>query len=207
MLVKKLATKFVTLIELFEPSTFLEFCCIKGKIKSCVNILRQIQNKCLGKPSERKFIIIITYHHTNNFNDKERPKKLLRTKACNVIKKRPWHWRFPVNFVKFLRAIFSIEHLRWLLLVFFFWLTICNSRKCFVTRFCLCLTSAKMLGRNRSSPPEVFEGKGVRKIRSTFTGEHPCQNFNKVTKQLYCNHTSTWVFPCKFAAYFDNTFL
>ena len=190
MLVKKLATKFVTLIELFEPSTFLEFCCIKGKIKSCV-----------------KFIIIITYHHTNNFNDKERPKKLLRTKACNVIKKRPWHWRFPVNFVKFLRAIFSIEHLRWLLLVFFFWLTICNSRKCFVTRFCLCLTSAKMLGRNRSSPPEVFEGKGVRKIRSTFTGEHPRQNFNKVTKQLYCNHTSTWVFPCKFAAYFHNTFL
>ena len=31
-------------------------------------------------------------------------------------------------------------------------------------------------------------------------------DFNKVTKQLYWNHTSAWVFYCKFAAYFQNTF-
>ena len=31
-------------------------------------------------------------------------------------KKRLWHWCFPVNFVKFLRTPFLIEHLRWLLL-------------------------------------------------------------------------------------------
>ena len=31
-------------------------------------------------------------------------------------------------------------------------------------------------------------------------------NFNKVAKHLYWNHTSTWVFSCKFAAYFQNTF-
>ena len=30
--------------------------------------------------------------------------------------------------------------------------------------------------------------------------------FNKVEKQLYWNHTSAWVFSCKFAAYFKNTF-
>ena len=31
-------------------------------------------------------------------------------------------------------------------------------------------------------------------------------DFNKVAKQLYWNHTSTWVFSCKLAAYFQNTF-
>ena len=30
--------------------------------------------------------------------------------------------------------------------------------------------------------------------------------FNKVAKQLYLNHTSAWVFCCKFAACFQNTF-
>ena len=34
----------------------------------------------------------------------------------------------------------------------------------------------------------------------------PKCNFNKVAKQLYCNRTSAWVFFCKFAAYFPNTF-
>ena len=34
----------------------------------------------------------------------------------------------------------------------------------------------------------------------------PKCNFNKVAKQLYWNHTSAWVFSCKFAAYFQNTF-
>ena len=31
--------------------------------------------------------------------------------------------------------------------------------------------------------------------------------FNKVALQLYSNHTSAWVFSCKFAAYLQNTFL
>ena len=35
----------------------------------------------------------------------------------------------------------------------------------------------------------------------------PKCNFNKVAKQLYYwNHTLAWVFSCKFAAYFQNTF-
>ena len=33
----------------------------------------------------------------------------------------------------------------------------------------------------------------------------PKCNFNKVAKQLYWNHSSAWVFSCKFAAYFRNT--
>ena len=59
----------------------------------------------------------------------------------------------------------------------------------------------------RSSHPEVFLGKSVLKICSNFTGEHPCRSdFNKVPLQRYWNRTSAWVFSCKFAAYFQNTF-
>ena len=31
-------------------------------------------------------------------------------------------------------------------------------------------------------------------------------DFNKIASQLYWNRTSAWVFPCKFAEYFQNTF-
>ena len=34
----------------------------------------------------------------------------------------------------------------------------------------------------------------------------PKCDFNKVTLQLYWNHTLAWVFSCKFAAFFQNTF-
>ena len=63
----------------------------------------------------------------------------------------------------------------------------------------------------RSSRPEVFSEKGVLKICSKFTGEHLKCNFNEVALELHMlcnltNHTSAWVFFCKFAAYFQNTF-
>ena len=32
-------------------------------------------------------------------------------------------------------------------------------------------------------------------------------DFNNVTKQFYWNLTSTWVFSCKIAKYFENFFL
>ena len=35
----------------------------------------------------------------------------------------------------------------------------------------------------------------------------PKCDFNKFVLQLYWNHTSTWVFSCRFAAYFQKTFL
>ena len=34
----------------------------------------------------------------------------------------------------------------------------------------------------------------------------PKYDFTKVVKQLYWNHTSAWVFSCKFNAYFQSTF-
>ena len=36
--------------------------------------------------------------------------------TTSLLKKSPWHWCFPVNFAKFLRAPFFTEYLRWLLL-------------------------------------------------------------------------------------------
>ena len=34
----------------------------------------------------------------------------------------------------------------------------------------------------------------------------PKCDFNKVEKQLFRNHSSKWVFSCKFAAYFQSIF-
>ena len=48
----------------------------------------------------------------------------------------------------------------------------------------------------------VFLGGGVLRACGKFAGERSCRR----AKQLYWNHTSAWVFSCKFAAYFQNTF-
>ena len=45
--------------------------------------------------------------------------------------------------------------------------------------------SAYKIASNRSSHPEVFLGKGVLKICSKFTGEHPCQS--AISMKLLCN--------------------
>ena len=61
----------------------------------------------------------------------------------------------------------------------------------------------------RPSSQEVFSGKYILKICSNFTGEHPCQSVISITllkSHFYSNHTSSWVFSCKFSAYFQNTF-
>ena len=55
----------------------------------------------------------------------------------------------------------------------------------------------------RHSHPEVFLVKGVLKIYRKFAGGHP---YRSVISIKFQNHTSAWVFSCKFAAYFQNTF-
>ena len=59
---------------------------------------------------------------------------------------------------------------------------------------------------NSGSSPEVFLWKGVLKMCSKFTGEHPSRNTISMKLQNYWNQTSAWVFSCKFAAYLQNTF-
>ena len=69
------------------------------------------------------------------------------------------------------------------------------------------LVSWGILIKFRSSPSEVLLGKGVLKICSKFTGEHPCRSAISIKlQQLYWNCTLAWMFSCKFAAYFQNTF-
>ena len=46
--------------------------------------------------------------------------------------------------------------------------------------------------------------KRCSEIGSKFTGEHLCRSV--ISKQLYWNHTSAWMFSCKFVAYFQNCF-
>ena len=58
----------------------------------------------------------------------------------------------------------------------------------------------------RSSPAEVFLGKGILKKSSKFTGEHPCWSAISIKLKIYWNCTSAWVFSCTFAANFLNTF-
>ena len=41
--------------------------------------------------------------------------KVAGLRPATLLKKRLWYRRFPVNFVKFLRTLFFIEHLWWLL--------------------------------------------------------------------------------------------
>ena len=43
-------------------------------------------------------------------------KHLWQSLSATLLKKRLWRRCFPVNFAKFLRTLFLIEHLRWLLL-------------------------------------------------------------------------------------------
>ena len=49
--------------------------------------------------------------------------------------------------------------------------------------------------------PEVLLRKRVLKLCSKFTGEHPCRSPSSI--KLLC---MAWLFSCKFAAYFQNTF-
>ena len=60
----------------------------------------------------RNFVEFTGKHLCQNFffNKVEGPK------PATLLKKRPWHRWFPVNFVKFLRTALNIEHLWWLLL-------------------------------------------------------------------------------------------
>ena len=44
--------------------------------------------------------------------------KVAVLRPSTLLKKRPWHRCFPVNFVNFLRTPFYKEHVRWLLLNF-----------------------------------------------------------------------------------------
>ena len=51
----------------------------------------------------------------------------------------------------------------------------------------------------------MFLGKGVLKICSKFTGEHPCRS--AISIKLQGNHTSAWVFSVNLLHIFRTPFL
>ena len=53
---------------------------------------------------------------SQNSQENTCPRVSFLIKLQTLLRKRPWHRRFPVNFTKFLRTSFFIEHLWWLLL-------------------------------------------------------------------------------------------
>ena len=58
----------------------------------------------------------------------------------------------------------------------------------------------------RSSLPEVFLWKYVLKVCSKYAGEHPWWSLISISSYAtLLNHTSSWVFSCKFVVYFQNT--
>ena len=126
-----------------------------------------------------------------------RPEVLCR--PTTLFKKRLWHRCFPVNFAKFPRIPFFIEHIWWLLLKI----------KRSLRGNTLTPSEKKIaLKMYRSNPPEMFLWKGVLKLCSKFTRKHPYQSVIsiKLLKQLYWNLSLTWLFSCKFATYFQNSF-
>ena len=68
----------------------------------------------------------------------------------------------------------------------------------------LILITNSMIHSYRSRRPEVLLGKSVLKICSKFTEEHPCRSV--ILIKLLWNRFLAWVFSCKFAANFQNTF-
>ena len=63
--------------------------------------------------------------------------------------------------------------------------------------------------RNQKQPSRAVLGKRCSENMQQIYRRTPMPkcDFNKVALQVYCNRTSAWVFSCKFAAYFQNTFL
>ena len=89
----------------------------------------------------------------------------------------------------------------------------CISSVLIVSRMMFLTTLSKNLRtwscNYRSSPSEVFYEKGVPKICSIFTGQHPCQSVISIKFQSNFIEMTLWhvcSFSCKFTAYFHNTF-
>ena len=76
-------------------------------------------------------------------------------------------------------------------IVFKYWVIVATFQKFFTDSFVKSNFFQLLCGINRSRSPEVFLGKGIRKICSKFTGETPMLkcDFNKFANQLYWNHT------------------
>ena len=86
-------------------------CIYKKHIKSL--ILQKVSDVQFSQPKSRKDAEII-YSETKR--DQAIDQCMNAYRSATLLKKRLWHRCFPVNFMKFRRTPFYIEHLWWLLL-------------------------------------------------------------------------------------------
>ena len=108
--------KFDVLCFLVTP--VLRFARSFGLIADDMNIiLYQKIWKLNAWQQKQMFAYVFQYERSEEFRNIYRKIPVLESlQACNFIKKRLEHRRFPVNISKFSRTPFFIEHLRWLLL-------------------------------------------------------------------------------------------
>ena len=89
----------------YDFQTFLH------KIK--LTLVTLLQMKCrrshLGCSMKKVFLKLLQNLQENT---SARVSFLIKLQASTLLKMRPWHKCFPVNFAKFLRTLFFIKHLR-----------------------------------------------------------------------------------------------
>ena len=68
---------------------------------------------CFQTENNRKPVMILSSGEVKRERSHVMGKK---PQLATLLKERLWYKCFPVNFAKFLRTIFSLKHLRWLLL-------------------------------------------------------------------------------------------
>ena len=79
----------------------------------CLVLLEAVVQRCSVK---KVFLEISQNSQESTWARVSFLKKITSLRPATLSKKRLWHRCFPVNFVKFLRIPFYIEHLLWLLL-------------------------------------------------------------------------------------------
>ena len=80
--------------------------------KKIVRLIGAVARTC----SVKKMFLKIAQNSQENTCARVSFLKVAGLRPATLLKKRPWHRCFPVNFVKFLRTPFFTEHLWWLLL-------------------------------------------------------------------------------------------
>ena len=105
----------------FRPcSHFTEICCSKKVFivdRLCALILSATENEGITTGVVLCKKLFLNFTQNSQENNWASVSSLIKLPAsANLLKNRLWHRCFPVNFVKFSKTPFSLEHLQWLFL-------------------------------------------------------------------------------------------
>ena len=109
-------------------------------------------------------------------------------------------------FWKIMLLLYS-QFLKKLLKFAHFFIARCLDERFWDLLYFACLNSIQSIAIFRSSRPDVFLGRCSENVKQIYWRTRMLKSdFNKVSLQIYWNHTLALAFSCKFAAYFQNTF-